>query len=95
MVIVLALLVYGLERNHYRQQRRRPHGAYELLGSTDVEDRDLARIRAEFRAITDNEDWPTARPSRPRTSRVRRAHVGTRAPRTDGVCGAAGPEVRF
>ena len=94
-VIVLALLVYGLERNHYRQQRRRPRGAHEMLGSTDVEDRDLARISAEFRAITDNEDWPAAHPSRLHTLRVRRAHVGTRAPRTDSVCGAAGREVRF
>jgi len=55
MVIVFALLVYGLERNHYRQQRRRPLGAHEMLGSTDVEDRDLARMRAEFRAITADE----------------------------------------
>jgi hypothetical protein len=94
MVIVFALLVYGLERNHYRQQGRRPRAAREMLGSTDVEDRDLARMRAEFRAITANQDLPAPGRGRPHTSRVRRAHVGTRVPRTDGVCGA-GREVRF
>jgi hypothetical protein len=67
MVIVFALLVYGLERNHYRQQRRWPRGAHEMLGSTDVEDRDLARMRAEFRAITANQDLPAARGRRPHT----------------------------
>ncbi|MDT7671719.1 MAG: hypothetical protein QOC74_4502, partial [Pseudonocardiales bacterium] len=41
MVIVFALLVYGVERNHYRQLRRQPPRRRELIGSTDVEDRDL------------------------------------------------------
>jgi hypothetical protein len=38
-VIVLALLVYGLERNHARQPRPRPR----LFGSTNVEDREPFR----------------------------------------------------
>jgi hypothetical protein len=38
-----------------------------MLGSTDVEDRDLARMRAEFRAITANQDLPAARRGRPHT----------------------------
>jgi flagellar biosynthesis/type III secretory pathway M-ring protein FliF/YscJ len=51
VVIVLGLLVYGLERNHRRQARNRPRGALEILGSTDVEDRDAQRVAADLRAI--------------------------------------------
>ncbi|MDT7750597.1 MAG: hypothetical protein QOD96_4259, partial [Pseudonocardiales bacterium] len=51
MVIVFALLVYGVERNHYRQLRRQPPRRRELIGSTDVEDRDLARLEAELWAL--------------------------------------------
>jgi hypothetical protein len=38
-VIVLALVVYGLERNHSRQ----PHPRPRLFGSTNVNDRDPFR----------------------------------------------------
>jgi len=51
MVIVFALLVYGVERNHYRQQRARPRGVHEMIGSTDVLDRDLERMTADLRAL--------------------------------------------
>ena len=51
MVMVFALLVYGVERNHYRQLRRQPPRRRELIGSTDVEDRDLARLEAELWAL--------------------------------------------
>ncbi|HTF48479.1 MAG TPA: hypothetical protein VK735_13600 [Pseudonocardia sp.] len=81
MVIVLALLVYGLERNHYRQQRRRPRGARELRGSTDVEDRDLTRIEADLRAI------PTRAPHR---ARARRTDLARSARPVVGLCGRDG-----
>lgn len=51
MVVVFLLLVYGMERNHLRQARRgfgRP-GRHDMVGSTDVEDRDWARIVAELK----------------------------------------------
>jgi hypothetical protein len=38
-VIVLALLVYGLERNHARQPRPRPR----MFGSTNFDDREPFR----------------------------------------------------
>jgi hypothetical protein len=41
---VLALLVYGLERNH----ARRPYPRSRLAGSSDVDDRDAARINADL-----------------------------------------------
>ena len=42
---VVALVVYGLERNH----RRQPHLGSRLAGSADVDDRDLARVAADVR----------------------------------------------
>jgi hypothetical protein len=51
MTLVFALLVYGVERNHLRQARRQLPRRRELIGSTDVEDRDLARLAAELRAL--------------------------------------------
>ncbi|HWN33930.1 MAG TPA: hypothetical protein VNP03_14370 [Pseudonocardia sp.] len=51
MTIVFALLVYGVERNHLRQVRRQPLRRRELIGSTDVEDRDRARLAAELWAL--------------------------------------------
>ncbi|XVS63137.1 hypothetical protein ACQPYE_33500 [Actinosynnema sp. CA-299493] len=50
---VVALVVYGLERNHQRQL----HLGSRLAGSTDTEDRDLPRVAADLRAITTH---PTA-----------------------------------
>ncbi|GAA0230976.1 hypothetical protein GCM10010492_31970 [Saccharothrix mutabilis subsp. mutabilis] len=47
---VLALVVYGLERNHHRQAR---YGA-RLAGSHDVDDRDLARVETELHAAADH-----------------------------------------
>ncbi|GLZ41746.1 hypothetical protein [Actinokineospora sp. NBRC 105648] len=44
LVALLALLVYGLDRNHTAD---RP--TTRLAGSTDVEDRDLVRVTAELR----------------------------------------------
>ena len=44
---VVALVVYGLERNHRRQLGL----GSRLAGSTDDEDRDLARVTADLHAI--------------------------------------------
>ncbi|PPK70360.1 hypothetical protein V5P93_000760 [Actinokineospora auranticolor] len=44
LVALAGLLVYGLDRNHSRSLHTR------LAGSTDVEDRDLARTTAELAA---------------------------------------------
>jgi hypothetical protein len=43
-VIVLALVVYGLERNHSRQPRPRPR----LFGSTNFDDREPFRSPPVF-----------------------------------------------
>ncbi|MBB5955630.1 hypothetical protein FHS29_002211 [Saccharothrix tamanrassetensis] len=43
---VVALVVYGLERNHHRQNR---FGS-RLAGSYDVDDRDAARVAGELHA---------------------------------------------
>ncbi len=45
---VVALVVYGLERNHHR---RLDLGS-RLAGSTDAEDRDLPRVAADLRAAS-------------------------------------------
>jgi hypothetical protein len=45
VLIVLALVGYGLERNHSRQSA--PHS--RLAGSTDIQDRDLERVDADLR----------------------------------------------
>ncbi|CCH34236.1 hypothetical protein ABZ816_10465 [Actinosynnema sp. NPDC047251] len=47
VLTVLALVVYGLERNHHRDARL----GSRLAGSHDVEDRDLARVRTELHAV--------------------------------------------
>ncbi|MCC8248589.1 hypothetical protein [Saccharothrix luteola] len=44
---VVALVVYGLERNHRRQLRL----GSRLAGSTDTEDRDLSRVTADLHAV--------------------------------------------
>ena len=46
IVLVLALIGYGLERNHARQRQPRSR----LAGSTDVVDRDTERVIAELRS---------------------------------------------
>ncbi|MFD7656434.1 hypothetical protein ACFV4N_20895 [Actinosynnema sp. NPDC059797] len=43
---VVALVVYGLERNH----RGQPSLGSRLAGSNDVEDRDVPRVRGELHA---------------------------------------------
>jgi len=45
-LLILAVVVYGLQRNHARQVRFDGH----LAGSTDAEDRDASRVLAELRA---------------------------------------------
>ncbi|MGM1063087.1 hypothetical protein [Saccharothrix sp. Mg75] len=62
---VLALVVYGLERNHTT------HRAH-LAGSTDVDDRDLVRLRADLRAAAVRTE--PARPA-PRTRTTSSAQV--------------------
>jgi hypothetical protein len=46
-IVVLALLVYGLERNHHRQL----HLTGGPAGSTDADDRDAERVLADLRAV--------------------------------------------
>ncbi|GGP48305.1 hypothetical protein [Saccharothrix coeruleofusca] len=59
---VVALVVYGLERNHSRNTRP----GTRLAGSCDVEDRDLPRVRAELHPVAER---PGARrDGRPRLS---------------------------
>lgn len=53
LAIVLALVIYGLERNHARQGR--PSG---LAGSTNVIDRDADRVRAEVLAALAHRQRP-------------------------------------
>lgn len=43
--LIVGFVIYGLERNNARQTaRRNPH----LTGSTDIEDRDQARITTDL-----------------------------------------------
>jgi hypothetical protein len=74
MTIVFALLVYGVERNHLRQVRRQVPRRHELIGSTDIEDRDVARLAAELWALPSATDptRPTA-PTRPTVPHQRSA----------------------
>ena len=65
---VLALVVYGLERNHHR----RPRLGSRLAGSTNTEDRDLARVVADLRA-------ETAHSTADRTAAPRRQAVPVRS----------------
>lgn len=67
MTIVFALLVYGVERNHLRQVRRQVPRRHELIGSTDVEDRDVVRLAAEIWALPPATDpfEPPAPPASP------------------------------
>jgi len=44
--VIIALVVYGLERNRARQSQPHPH----LAGSTDIQDRDTERITSELLA---------------------------------------------
>jgi len=67
MVIVFALLVYGVERNHRRQQRARPRGMHEMIGSTDVLDRDLERMTADLRALPEIAEPATVQAAEPPT----------------------------
>ncbi|GAA1347495.1 hypothetical protein [Saccharothrix algeriensis] len=57
--VVVALVVYGLERNH---RRNRP--GVRLAGSHAFEDRDAARVAAELRAAAAHEA-PRPRPTAP------------------------------
>jgi hypothetical protein len=49
LIAIAALLVFGLDRNHHRNQNRVP--GPRLAGHSDVEDRDLARVIEEARAV--------------------------------------------
>ncbi|MCT2582786.1 hypothetical protein [Actinophytocola gossypii] len=65
--LVIALLVYALERNHHR------HPAPRLTGSTDIPDRDADRLTTDLlasRTFPSRESYvPVARVVRSRTSR--------------------------
>jgi hypothetical protein len=76
MVIVFALLVYGVERNHYRQVRRQPPRQRELIGSTDIEDRDVARLKAELWALPETpEPAPRYRATPDLSRRAGSSHI--------------------
>lgn len=49
VLVLLALVAYGLERNH----RREPYPRSRMMGGTPVQDRDVERIRAELRVVAD------------------------------------------
>ncbi|MGQ0840736.1 hypothetical protein [Actinokineospora sp.] len=66
LTALLALLVYGLDRNNLPQPQPRPR----LAGSTDVEDRDTARVVADLRATR-----AVTRHRRPATTARREARV--------------------
>jgi len=63
--IVIALLVYALERNHHR------HPAPHLAGSTDIQDRDAERLTTDLLASptlpSRESDVPVTRVRRSRT----------------------------
>jgi hypothetical protein len=69
VLVVLALVGYGLERNHARQSA--PHS--RLAGSTDIQDRDLERVDADLRAAAAHEPVRTPRHRRTPTLHVRRS----------------------
>ncbi|WP_433263895.1 hypothetical protein ACQPZF_33525 [Actinosynnema sp. CS-041913] len=58
VLAVLALVVYGLERNHRRQAR---FGS-RLAGSYDVDDRDTVRVAGELHAAAVHRDTAPRRP---------------------------------
>lgn len=53
-LIVFALILYGLQRNHARHA----HLYTRLPWGMDAEDRDAARFRADLRAARDRQQWP-------------------------------------
>lgn len=57
---VVALVLYGLERNHSRNDRP----GSRMAGSSDVEDRDLPRVRAELRPAAERTTPRADRPTR-------------------------------
>jgi hypothetical protein len=46
LIALLALVAYGLERNHSRQPQLRS----DMAGSTDAQDRDVERVQADLHA---------------------------------------------
>ncbi|MEU4741592.1 hypothetical protein AB0G02_14170 [Actinosynnema sp. NPDC023658] len=66
---VVALVVYGLERNHRRQL---PLGS-RLAGSSDAEDRDLPRVAAELHVTAADPAQADRAPRRP-VAPVRKVH---------------------
>jgi hypothetical protein len=51
LILLLALIILGLERN----RRRQPYPRSRTAGSSDIHDRDLERLTAELRAVADRE----------------------------------------
>ncbi|PSL58120.1 hypothetical protein B0I31_101336 [Saccharothrix carnea] len=66
---VVALVVYGLERNHQRQL----HLGSRLAGSADTEDRDVPRVLTDLRA-TAAHSAPNRADRRHRAVAVRSVH---------------------
>lgn len=83
---VVALVLYGLERNHHRQVRL----GSRLAGSADVEDRDLTRVIGELRATTPHPARHRAA-RRPSTTPARSAQPArsVRSARSVGSVGSA------
>lgn len=64
-LIVLALTVYGLQRNHARQ------GYPRVAGSVDFDDRDNARVRADLRVTAARSQRDRKSPLRTRSPQTR------------------------
>lgn len=73
---VVALVVYGLERNH----RGQPSLGSRLAGSNDVEDRDVPRVRGELHAARPHAARSHA--ARPHTAR---SHAAEARPERHGA----------
>ena len=55
LIVILALVVFGLEWNRRRQAGPPEWSAGQSAGRTGVRDRDLERVRAELRVVAGRE----------------------------------------
>lgn len=84
-LVVVALVVYGLERNHHRQIRL----GTRLAGSVDIEDRDLPRVQADLHATTTRSHL--IRSESPPTRSNHTPALATQGTTTRGTRTASGP----
>lgn len=57
VIVTFALVYWALERNHVRQAHLHGRLYGHLWGSSEVEDRDLARLHEDLRAAADHQQW--------------------------------------